>query len=77
MIRDRIGKEDGYDILWIESICDDCEISDTQWEELKNSPDFIDKADYEKRMAHYKSTYETLEEDEGSFIKVLLILHIV
>lgn len=45
-------------------------LDSSQLEELKNSPDFIDKDDYEKRMSHYISTYQTLEDDEGSFIKV-------
>eukprot|EP01035_Chromulina_nebulosa_P019744 gene19744-25676_t len=71
LIRDRVAREDGYDILWIESINDKTDdIEEKQFEELKNSPDFIDKEDYSKRLAHYKSTYETLEDDEGSFIKV-------
>lgn len=74
LIRDRVASEDGYDILWIESINDNLdngnELDESQLEELKNSPDFIDKDDYARRLAHYKSSYQTLEEDEGSFIKV-------
>jgi broad specificity phosphatase PhoE/predicted kinase len=71
MIRQRVAKEDGYDILWIESVCENLNtISDLQVEELKNSPDFIDKVDYERRLAHYQKDYTTLAADEGSFVRV-------
>jgi len=71
IIRQRVSKEDGYDILWIESVCENLNtISDVQAEELKNSPDFIDKADYERRLAHYQKDYTTLAADEGSFVRV-------
>lgn len=48
MIRDRVSKEDGYDILWIESTGESNDLTERQLEELRNSPDFLDKADYEK-----------------------------
>ena len=71
MIRQRVAKEDGYDILWIESVCANLNtISEVQVEELKNSPDFIDKVDYERRLAHYQKDYTTLAADEGSFVRV-------
>lgn len=72
LIRDRVAKEDGYDILWIESVSDIeiVELTDKQVDELKSSPDFIDRDDYEKRMLHYKNGYEQLYDDEGSFIRV-------
>jgi hypothetical protein len=46
IISDKISafKDKGYDILWIESSSvrgDD--VSEQQFEELKNSPDFLDK----------------------------------
>ena len=56
-------------------------LSSKQLEELAHSPDFLDKEDYEKRMAYYRSKYQTLEEDEGPFIKFMgdvgktLVLH--
>lgn len=73
MIRHRVAQEDGYEILWIESInnlSSASELPEYVFDELKNSPDFIDKEDYERRLEHYKSSYQSLEEDEGSFIKV-------
>lgn len=46
IISDRIAslKDKGYDILWIESsgVVGDG-VSEEQFEELKNSPDFLDK----------------------------------
>ena len=72
IIRQRVSKEDGYDILWVESVCDELgtTLTDLQIEELKNSPDFIDKADYEKKLAHYRKGYTALAADEGSFVRV-------
>ena len=70
LIRDRVAKEDGYDILWIESVSNHVDLTEKQLEDLRNSPDFIDKNDYELRMLHYQKNYEQLEDDEGSFIRV-------
>jgi len=71
LIRQRVSKEDGYDILWIESVVENLNtIPSLQLEELKNSPDFIDAVDYEKRLAHYRKEYSTLSPDEGSFVRV-------
>ena len=65
----------GCEILWIESYSDSQEeeeaLTETQIEELKASPDFLDKDDYESRLRMYSGTYQSLEEDEGSFIKVV------
>jgi 6-phosphofructo-2-kinase/fructose-2,6-biphosphatase 2 len=66
MIRDRVAKENGYDILWIESIASNDKITSAQLEELKHSPDF----DYTRRLELYQKTYSTLDESEGSFVKV-------
>jgi hypothetical protein len=64
----------GCEILWIESYSDSQEeeeaLTEAQIEELKASPDFLDKDDYENRLKMYSGTYQSLEEDEGSFIKV-------
>jgi broad specificity phosphatase PhoE/adenylate kinase family enzyme len=72
LITDRVNELDGFDILWIESLRsrEDADITEQEFEELKQSPDFLDREDYVKRMALYRSTYEQLEEEEGSFIKV-------
>lgn len=44
IISDKIASLRGYDILWIESTSNrEEEVSEQQFEELKNSPDFLDK----------------------------------
>jgi 6-phosphofructo-2-kinase len=44
IISDRISSLKGYDILWVESASVRGEdVSEQQFEELKNSPDFLDK----------------------------------
>ncbi len=46
-------------------------ISEATLKDLQqNSPDFVDKEDYMKRLALYKLHYETLEPSEGSYVKV-------
>ena len=81
LIRDRVSQEPGYEILWIESLLtQDAEMTEQQFEALKNSPDFIDKEDYLKRQELYKQNYETLTSGEGSFVKIYddgreLVLH--
>jgi len=83
LIKERVAREDGYDILWIESSWSDVALSDDQFEDLKNSPDFIDKLDYERRLEHYRASYETLTEADGAFIRVndkgstMLTLHAI
>lgn len=71
MIRDRVAKENGYDILWIESIASNDTITTTQLDELKHSPDFLGQADYARRLALYQKSYATLTESEGSYVKVI------
>lgn len=70
LIRERVAKEKGYDILWIESLWESEEMTERQLEELRDSPDFLDRGDYEKRLAYYKASYQSLGEDEGAFAKV-------
>ena len=72
IITDKVNSMEGYDILWIESLRsrEDSDITEQEFEELKHSPDFLDKEDYVRRMSLYRSAYEQLDEEEGSFIKV-------
>ncbi|CAB1114562.1 unnamed protein product [Ectocarpus sp. CCAP 1310/34] len=70
LIRDRAAQEDGFEILWIESICNDLNVVDQNLEGLKEfSPDFIDGEDFRQRLDYYRAAYETLETDEGSYVK--------
>lgn len=80
IIREKVRALEGCELLWIESCSERGDITDREFEELKNSPDFLDKEDYIKKMALYKANYQQVEEEEGSFIKVFddgqkLILH--
>ena len=57
IIRNRVAQEDGYNLLWIESAAEsntENKLTPSEEEELKHSPDFIDKKDYEKRLAYYE-----------------------
>ncbi len=75
LIRDRLAKENNYEILWIESVyTTDDVISDEMVEQMKNSPDFLDKDDYTKRLALYKQNYDSLEQHEGSYVKVYSLI---
>lgn len=68
LIRTRAAKENGFDILWIESICDadNCRTFD----ELATSADFIDQNDYQQRIEFYQQNYTSPTDEEGAYIKV-------
>ena len=68
LIRERVAKENGFDILWIESICDadHCHSRD----EVSASADFIDHADYQQRIEYYQQNYISVSDNEGAYIKV-------
>jgi broad specificity phosphatase PhoE/predicted kinase len=67
LIRDRVAKEPGYEVLWIESISEE---NSFNMQVLRNSPDFLDMDDYRKKLEYYKANYEELSDDEGAFAKV-------
>ena len=90
LIRERVSQEEGFEILWIESVISSgnyspesiaqevnlCCMSNADEERLKSaarnnksSPDYMDKEDFNKRMNYYKKQYETLADDEGSYIR--------
>lgn len=83
LIRERVSQEEGFEILWIESVLS------SEEERVKNaarnnhnSPDYMDPDDFVLRMNHYKKQYETLGDDEGSYIRTFdsgksLNLHLI
>jgi hypothetical protein len=78
MIQNRVKQENGFNVLWIETICDADHA--LPFEQLQSSLDFIDKDDYLKRMQYYQQNYATLTDEEGSYIKLYnngkkLLLH--
>ena len=63
-------KKRGYNVLFIESVCDSEEIIMRHTDEISESPDFVDSLDFAKRLAFYQEKYEKLLEEEGSFIQL-------
>lgn len=76
-LREACARHDAQ-VIFVESICDDDAIVDVNVRETKaRSPDYagLDPADavsdFRARIAHYAKRYETVAEDEGSFVKVI------
>jgi broad specificity phosphatase PhoE len=68
----------GYRVVFIESICTDSTIVDANVRETKlRMPDYhgMDPdeavADFKNRIAHYERAYETIAEDDVSYIKLV------
>lgn len=50
--------QDGYEILWIESICEDPAVIAHNVAQLREaSPDYVADHDFERRIAFYKKDY--------------------
>jgi broad specificity phosphatase PhoE len=71
-------KQEGFDLLWVESICDNDEIIEVNIRATKlNSPDYVgvdpDAAatDFRNRIKMYKKTYATMSDDQASFVKLI------
>ena len=63
--------------MFIESICDDAAVLESNLRaKVRSSPDFqgMDEdaalADMRERTAHYERAYHTVEDEEGSYIKM-------
>jgi 6-phosphofructo-2-kinase len=64
-------EQDGFEILWIETISDDEQIVNAHMQQLQDSsPDFLSLEDFRARVEHYKSKYETVAMHEGSYVKM-------
>ncbi|MFO0565152.1 MAG: 6-phosphofructo-2-kinase/fructose-2,6-bisphosphatase [Polyangiaceae bacterium] len=68
----------GIHVVFVESICEDETVVDANVRDNKlRSPDYIDvdpdaaASDFRARIAQYERTYETLDEDDQSFIKII------
>ncbi len=71
-------KARGVPLVFIESICDDPAVIDANVRETKLSmPDYAGVEageavrDFRARIAHYERVYEPLDDDEGSYIKII------
>lgn len=63
-------------VIFVESICDDQRVLEQNMRnKVRASPDFRGMnfddalADLKQRLAHYESRYETVDDDEGAYIK--------
>lgn len=80
LLHDRVVKEKGFKLFFVESICDDEKIIKANIKTVKvTSPDYVGKTenevveDFKQRIQHYVDQYETLDEDlesELSFLKI-------
>ena len=75
--RDAIAKRCPYAIVYVESICDDPDVLEQNMiTKVSNSPDFkgltfeAGLADLKERIANYEKAYETVEDDEGAYVKL-------
>lgn len=68
----------GLSVVFLESVCQDESIIENNIRQTKlHMPDYEgtdpDAAvrDFRQRIAHYESVYESVEEDEGSFVRII------
>ena len=83
----QVLQKKGIEVAFLESLCTDTDLVEANIRDHKiNSPDYEHAtteqaiADFRARIKHYHSVYETLEEEEGSWIKLVdggkkLIVH--
>jgi broad specificity phosphatase PhoE/predicted kinase len=77
MIRERCEAA-GLRVAFIETVCDDASVIDRNVRETKlHSPDYADLSpeeavkDFLLRVSHYESVYQTVEDDEGRYVKLI------
>lgn len=77
MVRERCERA-GVDVVFVESICDDPEVIETNIRETKLlSPDYEGvepddaAADFRARISHYQTVYEPVDEADGPFVKMI------
>jgi broad specificity phosphatase PhoE len=68
----------GFEVIFIEIVTRDQEAVETSVRETKlSSPDYVGVAadqavhDFRARIAHYESVYETVNEEEGAFVRLI------
>lgn len=77
MIRERCEAA-GLKVAFIETICDDAAVIERRVRETKlRSPDYAGMAeedairDFTLRVSHYERAYQTVEDDEGRYVKMV------
>lgn len=68
----------GLEIVFVESVCEDERVIESNIRQTKlHMPDYAGVAsdaavaDFRARIAHYERAYEPVQEDEGSFVRVI------
>lgn len=71
-------KAANIEVMFVESICNDQDVVMTNIKEVKmSSPDYVGKnsdeivEDFKARIHHYEVDYETVEDNEGTYIKLI------
>jgi hypothetical protein len=71
-------QQEGFDLMWVESICDDDKIIEENIRETKlTSPDYAGvepeaaAADFRKRILLYKKTYSQIQEASATYVKLI------
>lgn len=55
-------RQDGFEILWIESICEDPKVIEHNVRQLREaSPDYVADHDFERRIEYYMQDYASLD----------------
>ena len=82
LIREIIVDKMGYKLFFVESLCDDPSIVESNIRQVKiNSPDYLginkEEAvqDFLQRIDHYHEQYQTLEENEESGLSFMKIFN--
>lgn len=77
LVAERCRRE-GVQLVFVESICEDEEVIASNIRQTKlHMPDYVGidperaVADFRARIAHYARVYETVGEEEGSFVKLI------
>ena len=80
----RVVKEKGFKLFFVESICNDKDIITSNILEVKaDSPDYKDfdkeqvLTDFNKRIKHYEKRYETIDEDLEPDLRYSRFFHIL
>jgi len=82
LLYQRVVREMGYKLFFIESICDDEAIIENNIRSVKvNSPDYVGFTpdavveDFKKRIQHYEAQYQTIDEKEEAYLSYLKIFN--
>jgi broad specificity phosphatase PhoE/predicted kinase len=71
-------RQAGVEVVFVETLCDNPDVIDRNLRDTKlHSPDYVGVpaeealADFKQRIAHYAKAYETVEDAEGMYVKLV------